>query len=319
MYFGAGLLILLAVAVGLFRLFLPRLTEYQEDIKGWATAAIGMEVDFAGMNARWRLSGPEVNFNDAELSRIGSPESLIQAAEVTIGVGLIRLLVDRTLVVDRIVVRGTQLDFTEGDSGAMLLQGLTLDELADMVPASTDNTGDVVVVAEDIIVTYARQIDTGPVSVAVDSLEATRRDDAIALEASIDLDAGFGSRLDVTVDQILAEGGDSSWQVYLEGRSIGLPRWAGFVPEGTAPVINGEGDLSLWLELSSSGVDKATANVALEDVGIAGAEPGDFIDIEGRIEYAAGDNSVLIAAENLSLGTAFRTMAPVQHPATAVQ
>ena len=304
-YFGAGLLILLAVAVGLFRLFLPRLTEYQEDIKGWATAAIGMEVDFAGMDARWRLSGPEVNFQDAELSRIGSPESLIEAAEVTIGVGLIRLLVDRTLVVDRIVVRGTQLDFTEGDAGATLVQGLTLDELADMVPASTDNTGDVVVVAEDVIVTYARQIDTGPVSVAVDSLEATRRDDAIALEASIDLDAGFGSRLDVTVDQILAENGDSSWQVYLEGRSIGLQRWAGFVPEGTAPVINGEGDLSLWLELSSSGVDKATANVALEDVGIAGAEPGDFIDVEGRIEFAAGDNSVLIAAENLSLGTAF--------------
>ena len=304
-YFGAGLLILLAVAVGLFRLFLPRLTEYQEDIKGWATAAIGMEVDFAGMDARWRLSGPEVNFQDAELSRIGSPESLIEAAEVTIGVGLIRLLVDRTLVVDRIVVRGTQLDFTEGDAGATLVQGLALDELADMVPASTDNTGDVVVVAEDVIVTYARQIDTGPVSVAVDSLEATRRDDAIALEASIDLDAGFGSRLDVTVDQIPAENGDSSWQVYLEGRSIGLQRWAGFVPEGTAPVINGEGDLSLWLELSSSGVDKATANVALEDVGIAGAEPGDFIDVEGRIEFAAGDNSVLIAAENLSLGTAF--------------
>ncbi len=304
-YVCAGSVILLAVAVGLFRLFLPRLTEYQEDIKGWATAAIGMQVDFTGMNARWRLSGPELNFYDAELSQSDASDSLIEAGEVSIGVGLMRLVLDRTLVVDRIVVRGTQLDFTEGDDGAVLLQGRTLDDLADMIPASTDNTGDVVVVAEDIIVSYARPTDSAPLAVAIESLEATRRNDAIALEASIDLDSGFGSRLDVTVDQILVDGGESSWQVYLEGRSIGLDRWAGFVPDGVAPVVNGDGDLSLWLELSASGLEKATANVALVDVGIAGAERTDVIDVEGRIEYARAENSILFAAENLTLSTAF--------------
>ena len=99
-YTLAGLVILLAVMVGLFRLFLPRLTEYQEDLKDWASAAIGVEVEFTGMNARWRLSGPELNFYDAELTLPDSRDALIQANEVTIGVGLIRLLVDRTLVVD---------------------------------------------------------------------------------------------------------------------------------------------------------------------------------------------------------------------------
>ena len=38
-YTAAGVVILLAIAVGLFRLFLPRLPEYQEDIKNWASAA----------------------------------------------------------------------------------------------------------------------------------------------------------------------------------------------------------------------------------------------------------------------------------------
>ena len=36
-YTGAAIVILLAVAVGLFRLFLPRLPAYQEDIKTWAS------------------------------------------------------------------------------------------------------------------------------------------------------------------------------------------------------------------------------------------------------------------------------------------
>ena len=44
-YTFAGILILLAVIVGLFRLMLPRLPEYQEEIKGWASDAIGVEVE----------------------------------------------------------------------------------------------------------------------------------------------------------------------------------------------------------------------------------------------------------------------------------
>jgi len=66
-YLAGGLVILLAIAVGLFRLFLPRLPEYQDDIKEWASATIGMSVEFSGMDARWGLSGPQVEFYDAEL------------------------------------------------------------------------------------------------------------------------------------------------------------------------------------------------------------------------------------------------------------
>ena len=57
-YAAGGLVILLAIAVGLFRLFLPKLPDYQENIKAWASAAIGMTVEFSGMDARWGLSGP---------------------------------------------------------------------------------------------------------------------------------------------------------------------------------------------------------------------------------------------------------------------
>ena len=66
-YVAAAIVIFLAIAVGLFRLMLPRLPEYQEEIKDWANAAIGMTVEFSDMNARWRLSGPELTFRDAEL------------------------------------------------------------------------------------------------------------------------------------------------------------------------------------------------------------------------------------------------------------
>ena len=106
-YLGAALVIVLAVAVGMFRLMLPRLPEYQEEIKAWASAAIGMQVEFSGMNARWRLSGPELSFFNAELVSPGATEKTLSADEVSVGVGLLRLLADRELVVDRILRRDT--------------------------------------------------------------------------------------------------------------------------------------------------------------------------------------------------------------------
>ena len=50
-YLGATIVILLAIAVGLFRLFLPRVPEYQDEIKAWASTAIGVQVEFSGMDA----------------------------------------------------------------------------------------------------------------------------------------------------------------------------------------------------------------------------------------------------------------------------
>jgi len=303
-YALAALVILLAVMVGLFRLFLPRLTEYQADIKSWATTAIGMQVEFTGMNARWRLSGPELNFYDAELTRPGDDDSLIEAAEVTIGVALLRLLIDRTLVVDRVLVRDTELDFRQGEEGTILVQGLRLDDLAEMIPTSGD-AGDVVLVGEDIELSYRPTGDVEMLHVDVESVEAVRRDDALSVQASLDLEDGFGSRLDVTADQLVRGGEEAPiWQLYAEGRSIGIARWSALLPDDIAPVVNGFGDVSLWLEIGGDGLRKATANVVVEDFGILGAEPGDFFDLQGRFEFSAVGSGLLVAAENFSLTTA---------------
>ena len=87
-YMAAAVVILLAIAVGLFRLFLPRVPEYQEEIKDWASTAIGMQVEFSGMDARWGLSGPELRFYDAELNQLDSGMRVVAAQEVGLGVGL---------------------------------------------------------------------------------------------------------------------------------------------------------------------------------------------------------------------------------------
>ena len=135
-YVAAALVIMLAVAVGLFRLLLPRLPEYQEEIKGWADAAIGMQVEFADMNARWRLSGPELTFQGAKLTVHGADSSLLSAGEVSVGVSLIRLLKDRPArlhIVQGYV--GSAVDVTVGAVGAVAQTAPGVDAIIELKPS----------------------------------------------------------------------------------------------------------------------------------------------------------------------------------------
>ena len=302
-YAAAGIVILLAILLGMFRLFLPRLPEYQEDIKGWANAAIGLEVEFTDMNARWRLTGPELNFFSAELSLPDTNEPFIRAGEVTVGVGLLRLLVDRTLVVDRVLVSDTTLSFERTNENQLLVQGLPTDELAAFLPQSSA-AGDVVFVGEDIEVHYRDPSAEATLGFDVALVEATRRDQRLSVEASLDLDEGFGSRLDIALDQRGAAADDDIvWDLFLEGRSLGLARWATLLPPGVAPATAGTGDLSLWLQWSGGGVAKATANLLVEGMTVAEADRGAPVEIEGRVEYSRFGNGILLSADNFRLRT----------------
>ena len=173
-YMIAAVVILLALAVGLFRLLLPRLPEYQEEIKVWADAAIGMQVEFADMDARWRLSGPELTFIGAKLSAHGADASLLSAGEVSVGVSLLRLLRDRELIADRIMIRNSRLKLQLSEKNGWLIQGVSLAEIARSGNLSTGRSGNVVIVAENIAIDYRIPTSGKELSFVVDRIKSRR-------------------------------------------------------------------------------------------------------------------------------------------------
>jgi len=301
-YMCAGIVILLAVAVGLFRLLLPKLPEYQEDIKSWASSAIGMDVGFAGMNARWRLSGPELNFYDATLSSRTDGGLLLEAGEVTIGVGLIRLMVDRTAVADRVIVRDTELDIRRLEDGGFSVQGLALDDIIDRFARPETAAGDIVFEGRDISVSYRPGSGGEIIGFTIDLVEAASDEGVVRLEASIDLPRSLGNRLDLSADRRFRGIADEPvWQLYLDGQEIELPGWSRLLHLPATPIAAGTADASVWLELVESGVSKATVNLSVD--GFSPEEDGDpaQLGMEGRLEYSATGTGWLLAAENFRM------------------
>jgi uncharacterized protein (TIGR02099 family) len=301
-YLAGGLVILLAIAVGLFRLFLPRLPEYQEDIKGWASAAIGMTVEFSGMDARWGLSGPEVEFYNAQLLSLDSTSRLLAADEVSVGVGLVRLLVDRKFVVDRVVVRDTRIEVRQLANGEWWVQGGPVEQfLPKRRGDGAGNLGRIEVVGEDIELLFAQPGDEQPRRFQVSTLAARRDDQRLAVDATVELPDELGRGLTVSATQLLTEPAEARhWDVSVEIDDIDLAGVTAMQPAEEAHFESGRGDIELSIAFAGKRIESATAEIDIDDIAIAGLSD---LAIAGRLEFYMDDNGWLVAANRLQART----------------
>ncbi len=300
-YSAAGIIILLAIAVGLFRLFLPKLPEYQDELKAWASNAIGMQVEFSGMDARWGLSGPELNFYDAELIRDSISTPFLAAEEVSIGVALLRLLRDRTVVVDRILVRDTTVEFRERADGQWWIQGMTFTQLTAMNENERAPIGDVEIVGEDIELQLIRLGDQRPTSIDVSRLTALRDEARIAIDANVRLPESMGRQLDVSASGFLdRDPGTGYWDLNVEARGLELPGWTSLVKDYVTPLESGSGFVDISLRVESGGISQVAGEFAFANVAAA-VEDNDVFDTAGQLEYRVDQSGWLLALNEFVL------------------
>jgi uncharacterized protein (TIGR02099 family) len=305
-YLGTALVILLAVAVGLFRLFLPKLPEYQEEIKQWANTAVGMQVEFSGMDARWRFRGPELNFYDAELVSRNNSLTVLHAEEVRVGVGLMRLLLDRELVADRILIRDTSVDVTRDADGTWRVQGIATDAFIDSHMAATDRARPLEVVGEDVLINFRHPDREEAVAITVETVEFLRDAMQQGFEASLVLPPALGRRVEVAASQRLAgASARAPWQVFVEGRALNVAGILRLAPAEKVPAAtSGMADLSLWLDVAAGDVRSATANFSATGVVADSSRDVAPFGMSGRIEYTRDVDGWLVSADDFILRTA---------------
>lgn len=302
-YMAGGLVILLAIAVGLFRLFLPRLPEYQDDIKEWASAAIGLSVEFSGMDARWGLSGPEIEFYDAELISLDNQARIIAADEVSVGVGLMRLLVEGKLMVERVAVRDTTLEVRQQVDGQWWIQGRPINELIPKRPGGTGNGvgGPSEIVGEDIRVQFLRSGDERPRVFRISNFLFRRDDKRLSIEAEIELPDDLGRHVTVSATQLLSQPEDERlWNVTVEIDDIELAGVTALQPKESARFDSGNGDIDLSFAFANNSVQSATADLDIDDISIAGLSG---LAIKGRLEFLYNKDGWLVAANDFSATT----------------
>ncbi|MBT5862365.1 MAG: TIGR02099 family protein [Gammaproteobacteria bacterium] len=297
-YTTATVVILLAIAVELFRLFLPQVPQYRDEIKTRASAAIGMQVEFSGMDARWGLSGPELEFYDAELIRPGSGDRIIAAEEVRVGVGLLRLMFEKAFVVDRLIILKASIDVRQQDDGGFRIQGSSLDELFGSELENQVMPTSIEIIGEDIELRFLQLGDDHPHFFNVPSMRVSINDKRIAADVDIRLPDNLGRQLSVSASQIsLGSEEERNWDIIVDADDVNLLGWSSLMG-GSRQFQSGIGDMELALAISNGRLSNLTAELDFVDVALAADE---LFDISGRIEVDVSNFDWLIAANEFRL------------------
>jgi uncharacterized protein (TIGR02099 family) len=297
-YGSAAIVVLLAILLALFRLLLPRLPEYQDELKAWASEAIGADVEFAGMDARWGLRGPELSFYDAELVRPATGNRVIAASEVGIIMSLPELLFEQSLVVDTVRVRDSSVELREQPDGSWELQGTRLPDLM----SGRTRIGSFTLIGEDIDVLVLRTGDQRPTRLELRRIDASRDAKRTVIDASVRLPDELGTAMTVSATQLASADGDTQpLNVSVSAGELQLAGLSALYRHPERQVTAGHGELDLSFALVDTRLQNVSASASFEDVSLNG---GAAFDLSAQIAYNAAADGWLLAVDELELATA---------------
>ncbi|MFU8820824.1 MAG: YhdP family protein [Gammaproteobacteria bacterium] len=200
----AGVVILLAVLVGLVRLALVQVPEYRDQIETWAGEALGWPVEIGAMDARLGLRGPELRLSDARILTQDREGTLIVAATGSMQFDSLSLLRGE-LRPGVVRLAGVSLRIERTLEGRWRLLGEAGPALGDREPAPDDEapdlpfltnlpTGELRLEAVRVEFEDLRRA-LGPWEFLVDALDLQLGDGRLALSASGTLPVALGSDL----------------------------------------------------------------------------------------------------------------------------
>ena len=136
---GLGVLvILLALALGTFRLLIAQIPEYQTELKAWVATELGLDVEFTTLDARLGLNGPELSLRDARIGPGDADQGYLRADAASIALDPWRLL-NGEISVSRLTLDGVQLTLERAGNGRLAIGGFPSDaasaiDLAAIIP-----------------------------------------------------------------------------------------------------------------------------------------------------------------------------------------
>ncbi len=287
----ATVVILLAVALGIFRLMLPLVPEYHQQLQAWASDAVGLPVKIGKVDARWRLKGPELFFSDAEVFSQDGSEVLIRAASGSVGISLFGLIRERQLQAGWVELSGARVYLYRSVEGKYRLHGY--EPGGESGPRRGDDRLVIPKGSFELIDAEIRYQDDAsqrdPWIFRDVDLLVRYHGDSLTLDGQIGLPPSLGSEIELAIEAQgdLSDPDALDWQLLFSGEAVSLSGWREILPFDTPPV-DGFGDASLWLAVVNGRLQQATATVDLGNMMAMVVPAQGGVRSEIRLSHLAG-------------------------------
>lgn len=302
---AAGCVIVLALALGAFRLLLTQLPSYQDELKQWVAAELGLSLKFAAVDARLSLRGPELTFHDAGIAASNAEGPFLFATRAAITVDPWRFLLERELTVSALTLDGTRVTIVRGVDGTFRIQGAPVGGgfqagLEARIPLEVE------VAARDSEVLYVDEPSQDEWQFTNVSVALARTAERVNLALRARPPAALAERAVLSVEGELNAGSSrpDRWRTSSSLRAADIGALARMAPVLDLDGLEGRGDVSFRLDWEDGGPVRAMGEVALERVVVPGAADGDSYDrLATRFRWTAdGPAGWRLSLSDLELG-----------------
>lgn len=285
---AAGLVIVLALLVGVARLLLPEAASFAADIRSLARDVSGFDVDFDLISAGVSLHGPELRFYGVSV-RWPDGQRVIAVVEASVALDVLTLLTKGKLRPGRLYVSGANIDVRVLPDETIQLQGRPWQDYFGPDRQMSQAWPNLQLKLREIGFNYADS--SRDLELLVETLDAELRPDRLSLTAALLPEPGFGRRFELAADipraliqapRELAD--DIRWSVQLRAEDVRLAPWLLLTGVTSAAVLDSEGAAELDLNFNGLRPTQILAAVDLKNLILA--PPGGGAVLYDRV---AGD------------------------------
>ncbi len=310
-YTAASVVIVLALVVGLIRLLLPQLSEYQQEVRDAAALATGFDVQFARLSASWPLRGPELVLYEVRILSPDTGDTIARADEVSVGVDIVSLLLDRRVVPASVGLSGARLAVERTADGAITLQDLPLDAWLPRREPDQPELEKLRVRLQNIDVNYSDVLAPGePLVARLQELDIELRADQLAAAGEADISGAQTGSVRISADasgRLLGPDADLAaavWRITIDASDLDIPPLAQLIVGMPTPLAAATGDLTLVARFI--GQQPRTVAADLDLRGLEFRDKGELIErvdlLAGRFEWEDNGSGWLFGATDLRVG-----------------
>ncbi len=282
-YSLAALVILLAILIGLFRLLLPQLPEYQAEIQARLSETAGLHIEFESLDARWRLRGPELLAREVTVQAVADGPTLASASEVIVGISLTDVVRERKVVPDRILLQGVNL-IAARESEGWELNGWPIDALPGAASADSGRR-DFTIEVEDAQLTIEIAPDRPAADFEIVEGQFSRDGSADALTVAVRRRDPDGRPVTIELARDLET--DTAWTLFVKARDVELSDFEPVMPASVLWPTSGQVTVDLWADIRAGTLASTNATLGLNGLQLPGTPAdGDLLNVEGKFEYS---------------------------------
>lgn len=299
-YAAAGMLVCLALVLGVASQVLPLAESHPQKIADWLSARAGRPVAFDHVITEWTRRGPLLRLDGL---RLGEGDAAVRIGEAEVLVSVYAgLLPGRSFTELRL--RGLSLTLQRADDGTWSVLGLPGQKTAGDPLKNLEGLGEL-------------QVIDGKLSVLAPALGWNVQVPKIDLRLRVDGDrVRVGTRawirmqgapVQVAFDFDRSRG---DGRAYLDARAVDMAEWASLLRYAGVTAESGAGRVRGWVELRKRRVVLATSELKLRHVGLRGAALAGngsvprvhFDRVEGRVRWRLAGNGWRFDAPQLLVG-----------------